>query len=314
MLPKTAKDQLYKLGAKLLWPPDLDSGSLDEILASSPSLSRKGKTIFATGPGRSGMRWFTKVLTNHSNCFGGAERFREAEAYFRYATWHRLQVNHDAFFHLLRCGINFDWNRGATFSLNASPYFSHGLDLLIEAFSPDFLIVHLRDPIRIVNSMVHKGWYSNTPELRRSNSLPGLQLDHVSSANFHRNFSRVIPCGDEFFRWRELSAVGRCAWFCSELASALSKTLTSFPPERTVYLRLEDIDQNFENYHRIATFFGLSPLMTRKTFLSLKGQMRNRGTIVRNFSAWSDKEKHDYESEIARYITLYDSAPNTIFD
>ena len=81
--------------------------------------------------------------------------------------------------------------------------------------------------------------------------------------------------------------------------------MQQIPEEKLWIFRLEEADQNYAYYLRMAKAFGLKPLITENKFLSLKQfAARDEENTPKN---WSEREHEEFEKYAADYISLYKS-------
>lgn len=249
------------------------------------------------------MRWMSKVFTSHQNCAGACERFPEYEAFYRYCQWHDLPIDAAPLHHIVQQAVYYDW-ADAQISYNASPYFSFGADELCDRILPDLVLFHFRNPEKIVNSLFVRNWYHTPLSWDTSTAVPGLQPEHLN--NFYYNFVRPTPKGEAYEEWAQLTRIGQIAWYCSQVATSIDRVLANRPEVPRWHIRLEDVDQNYEFYCQMAHAVGLSPILSRRRFLSLKGNVGNAGTVTRGADTWSAEERRDFETQIAPYQEIYE--------
>ena len=291
-------------------PPEFTL-DLDRMRRAEPVSSDGKETIFCFSTGRSGTRWLSKIFDSHTNCHAGCDRFPEEEAFFRYVTWYDLPVDLSGFHALLTQAINYDWSRG-DISFNASSYFCFGVDDLLRAHRPSRAMLIVRRPEAVVSSLYVKGWYRNDPSYDDTSKVPGVQPEHIGY--FHRNMGRILPTGDRFEWWNDLTRIGKIAWYWGTAVTAIRERLQLAGNVDVWNLRLEDVDQNYEYYRFLAESFGLTPVMAPSTFLGLKGGMSNQGKSRIAYADWSEEEKRDYETVMASFDAPYDGIRTTGFD
>jgi len=262
-----------------------------------------GKTlIIGIGVARSGKRWLSEIFKRHENAASLAEPYPVLESFFFYCQWNGLAVDHAGFFHRLNADINRLFERHDVVYV-ASPWLSLGLQQVEQFLQPDAYFFSVRQPEAVVRSMVNKGWHvedvvRGTNE-RATGSQPFLH-------DLHHHFSRVTPAGSEYETWRQLSPVGRCAWYWNECNTRILSELAHVSSSRTFHLRLQDIDQNFTFYRNVAVHFRLKPELTRDQFAPIKGRTPN---VARRLSSppWTECEQREFEQQTANFSRTFET-------
>lgn len=281
---------------------------IEAMRAASPVSPDGKRAMFCFGAGRSGMRWLSKIFDFHANCFAGCERFRLEEAFCRYVAWYDLPVDMRGLHSLLKMAINYDWSRGEI-SFNASPYFCFSVEEMVREHKPSDVFFIMRRPDAVVNSLCAKGWYTEDPSYENRGQIPAVQPGNVGQ--FHHNFGRILPRGDEYDWWIGLTQVGRVSWYCSKVIGAIDAAFKKLDSTKQWFVRLEDIDQNYDYYRFLAQNFGLRPLMSEADYLQLKGRMSNIGRLSMNRGNWTEKAAREYEEIIGCYSAIYDRTVTT---
>lgn len=274
-----------------------------EKFYEAPAVAKDNKKlIISFSSGLSGHQWMTKVFTSHENCCGGCERFTDFDAFFRYVTWNDLPIDMEGFYNLLRKAINWDWNHG-DISIQASPDYSFGVELLYKELQPDFLTYQVRKPENVINSIYTKNLYKKELVLSENDNISGPQP--LSSPFMHHSFTRILPKGDEKEGWNQQTTIGKITWFYKTMNL---ETLKGFKKAnlKPWMIKLEDVDQNYEYYRVLAKHFGLNPVLSENDFLSLKDVMVNKNKKRRTYDDWSKEEKEDFERNIKEYYEEYD--------
>jgi hypothetical protein len=277
--------------------------NFNKIIQKTLHLSRKNtnkrkinktneKIIFSFSSGRSGQRWLNDVFLSHSNCSGGAERLREFEAFYRYATWNKLDIDNKGFYDYYANLIKNDLAI-ADISLNSSPYFAFGLDEINRIFSPDYLLYIIRDPMKVVSSLVSKGWYKEG--IIKGNNTYTCGVQPQLSKLLHHSFGRIVPRSmDELSAWNKLTQVGKVSWYYSTINSHILSKINN-NRQKSWIIKLEDIDQNYDYYREVlCPEFGLHSVMSKTKYHSLKHGMINKGTRENKSKNWNQKELDEF--------------------
>jgi hypothetical protein len=79
--------------------------------------------------------------------------------------------------------------------------------------------------------------------------------------------------------------------------------LQSIPKEKVFLFNLKDADQNYEYYLNLAERFGLSPVLERKQFISIK-----KKTVLPSHNekhTWSELEEVEFKQHSKEWYSLY---------
>ena len=118
----------------------------------------KKKFFLQTQIGRGGAKWIMDILNSIEKVNAYGERNPYQESYFRYCNSHMVKDFNEDFLNLLKSEIISDWEHG-DISYVSSPYFSHGIEYLIQKLQPEKLIILVPGAERLMNSLYNKGWY-----------------------------------------------------------------------------------------------------------------------------------------------------------
>lgn len=278
----------------------------DDYAVAYESVDRNlKKLVLATQAGRGGMKWVCRIFAAHENANGGGERNRLAESFYRYIKWNNLPIDTKGIIDLTRREILADWE-DFDISLVSSPYFAHDFLELYEQLKPDRVIWAINDPTFTVTSFYNKGWYAQPYERGNRDLVNGLQPGMEDE--WSHMFGRIEPVGEFYDEWKGLTRIGKLAWFLNEVVTSAHRQMQQIPEEKLWILRLEEADQNYAYYLRMAKAFGLRPLINENKFLSLK-QFAARDE-ENTPKSWSEREHEEFEKYSADYISLYKSLSN----
>lgn len=279
------------------------------LLKNVPEISRENKQlILSFAAGRSGQRWTNKIFTSHQNCNGACERFPDFEAYYRFVTWNKLPIDLSGFYDLLEKASDYDW-QNADISIHSSPYFAFGIEELTKKLKPDYLFFHLRKPEDVINSNYLKGWYAGDFLHLEKDKVLGIQP--LNLTYLHRNLGRIYPKDDFWDEWTQLTQIGKISWYYTTLNTYLYEKFKKLTNTKQWFFKLSDIDQNYDYYRFLAQKFELSPLLSKKEYLLLKGKMKNKGAKRRNISDWTSQEKKEYERFVDPFMDIYNEIKTT---
>ena len=89
-----------------------------------------------------------------------------------------------------------------------------------------FLLV--RKPHEVVASYLRKGWYDK-PFVRSNPDLPPTTQD---CELFHHFLGRIVPSGEKFTVWQNMSRVGKLAWYWNALNAKVIEQFSHIPADR----------------------------------------------------------------------------------
>ncbi|MFA6408209.1 MAG: hypothetical protein WCW36_01895 [Candidatus Paceibacterota bacterium] len=272
---------------------------IDERYAKA--LASGKKLILGTLCARSGTMWLCDIFDEHKNATGITERNFEAEAYYRFTTYNKLPVDTTGIIALIKHGILEDWKRG-DIALVFSPYFSHGMLELYRELSPEKIIFAVSDPEFTVQSVYNKGFFSQYYLRGRDDLALGFQP--AFSGSWSQYFGRIVPNGPAYRDWEKLTRIGKISWWGNRINVDIAQQLSSLPSEKIHIFNLQEADQNYEWYLRIAKEFGLAPIITSDQFLSIKGRRVRAEHNVHH--EWSPAEREEFELQTKEWKDLYE--------
>lgn len=269
--------------------------------AAYPKVNRsKKKLVLAVQTGRSGMKWLCSIFAAHDNAYGRGERNRDAEAYYRYISWNRLPIDTAGILAVCQREILGDW-KSVDLSLLSSPYFAYNFLYLYEGLSADRVIWAINDPVFTLTSIYNKGWYCE--DYKKSDNRLALGFQPQLEGRWSHYFGRLVPHGDFFDEWKALTRVGKIAWYLNETTKEIHASMKRIPQDKIWVYRLEEADQNYDYYLRLADDFGLRPIISRDKFLSLKMKTAWRSENIQK--EFNRREKKEFETYAADYIEIY---------
>jgi hypothetical protein len=269
--------------------------------------SENNKFALSLGAGRCGQNWFAKIFNSHSNWIGTCERFSELEAFYRYITYYDLPIDKESFYKYLTLVLNRDFAQYKN-SLIGSPYFSFGIEELYKKLKPNYIFFNIRNPVDSVESFFRKGWYLNTDKFV---SNKGPLIDQ--SISLRRNFSRVVPNNEYFDEWINLTRIGKISWFWAMTNKVIFEDFNKIQNKKKFIFRLEDINQNFDFYLRLASRFNFENKMNKKKFYNVIYKAPNKGpTDKYRFKDWNKLEKKEFKNIIESIFPYYENVKTNI--
>jgi hypothetical protein len=263
----------------------------------------KKKLVLGVTSGRSGMKWVYEIFRHHNNADGGGERNVEEEAFWRYVHFNNLPIDLSGVIEVTKREILLDWIE-SDISITVSPYFSHNFLRLVEELKIDYIIWGITDPKFTVTSFYNKGWYKEEILYKDINKVIGYQFNE----NWSHFLGRVIPSGEEYKKWTKLTRIGKISWFVNMIHCEIYKQIQQLPKEMVYVFKLADADQNYEFYKKMASFFGLKPLMSERDFLSLK-KLAAKSSENR-VKKWTEKEEEEFLKMTKELREIYENELN----
>lgn len=262
---------------------------------------RAGKQlILGTLPARSGTMWLCDIFGDHDNATGITERDFEAESFYRYIKYNNLSIDTAGIITMIKHGIIEDWKKGDV-ALVFSPFFSHGLKELYDILRPTRIIIGINDPQFTVQSMYNKGFFKHY--YVRDNADKALGFQPAFQQSWSYLFGRLVPNGDFYQTWQDLTRIGKIAWWGNMVTMEIDRQLKHIPDDKVFLFHLKDADQNYEYYKKMASDFGLAPLLSEKHFLSIK--WRRVKKAHNETHEWSDQERHEFQLYTKEWHELY---------
>ena len=300
------KNLIYKLKSEIfrysLEAKKYKRPTYDELVKYENFTRTKNNKLFLSfGSGRSGQNWFSKLFNSHINWIGSAERFADYEAFYRFITYYKLPISKDGFFDLLKLSYKRDM---ALFqnSYISSPYWSVGVEEVTNELKPETIFFNIRNPIKTIESLHKKGWYKHSDRAKYIKS-PVIDITN----NLYRSFSRIIPNDEYLDEWVTLSRIGKITWYWCTINKLIYFDFKKIGNVKKYYIKLEDVDQNYEIYEKISEKFDLRVKMSKNKFLNVINKAPNKGSENKYFyKDWNQKEKDEFQKIVNNFFPYYD--------
>lgn len=248
------------------------------------------KVGFAIGTGRCGTKFLAKVIELETGISSVHERNPINETFHRYCKWYGLPVDSEGFLQTKAQEIRQDLEQHC-FSFEASAHLSLSVQELYERFGAKFILL-VRRPEQVVNSYLRKGWYER-PIVRAASELaPGYQ----GYESFHHDLGRIMPSGEKFQQWQQMSRVGKIAWFWNDLNNKVLEQFDEIPETHWRVQKLENL--SYQSYLDIAKFFGFQTTITQQTYEQLSQHPPNAKGRLPTVESWTDTEVAEFEAEV----------------
>lgn len=259
----------------------------------------QGKVGFAVGSGRCGTEFMARVLSLESQVASVHERNALNETFHRYCKWYGLPVDHEGFLHTKEIEIHQDLATHS-YSFEASAHLSLSVRELYDNFGAKFILL-VRRPDQVVNSFIGFKDLYKAPVIRRD---PDLALGYQDHKHFHHFLGRIVPSGEKFVQWVEMTQVGKVAWYWNALNARVLEQFSSIPETHWRIVKLEDLD--YGCYKEIASFLAYSPRISQLDFDTLAARRPNASNgMSRTIHSWSPREKVEFEAEVMKMAVRF---------
>ena len=273
------------------------------------NFQRKDNNVLALsfGAGRSGQNWFSKIFNSHPNWIGTCERFADYEAFYRYICYYNLPISKNGFIDLIELSSKRDMAKYQN-SFISSPYLSFGIEELTNRLKPNSIFFNIRNPIKTVESLYNKGWYQNFNNQKEINS----PLIDITDSQY-RSFSRIIPKGEYLKEWISLSRIGKITWFWSTVNKTIYDNFNNIQNIDKYYVKLEDVNQNYDIYEKLSKKFNFKNKMTESQFYKVLNKTPNNDTKLNHvYRNWNNVEKKEFENIIKSTFPYFDNISTNI--
>lgn len=251
------------------------------------------KTVsFCVGTGRCGTTLIARLAGLEPDVAASHERLRLAACYHMFCKWQGIPCDSAGFLAGREAAVRED-HAEQSVSFESSALLSHSIAELYDRFDARFLLL-VRRPDHTVASFAVRRWFVD-PIAWNDPSVPPTLPEGVEPRHF---FGRNLPRGQEFFRWRALTQIGKLAWWWQARNRSIVEQFADLPKSRRHIVRLEDFDH--QRYARVAEFLGWTSTVTADQFAELSKQRPNAGpNVPRDPAEWSATEIAEFEAEVA---------------
>ena len=244
---------------------------------------------FAIGTGRCGTKFLHEIFIKHKDVASVHERAPLNDTFHRFCKWYRLDIDHSGFIETKRREIKRDLEYH-TISFESSAYLSLSIVELFDAFKSKFILL-VRSPRKVIESYIRKGWYDHEfyfDPLKAK--VPTFQPDN---SQFHHFLGRTLPREGEFLKWRDLTRVGKLAWFWKVLNQQVLEQFSKIPSEYSKIQQIETLD--WPTYRDICGYIGTPVSLNSKEFSKIVTQKPNSNlSKAKDMSNWSEAEEAEF--------------------
>ena len=192
-------------------------------------------------------------------------------------------------------------------SFISSPYLSLGVEELTNKLKPNYIFFNIRNPVNTVEALYNRGWYKYFDNKKIKS--PSIDI----SITQYKSFSRIIPKGEFLEEWLNLSRIGKLTWFWSTINMAIYDGFNKTKNVAKFFVKLEDVNQNFNVYEKLSERFDFKDIMTKKQFYNVINKAHNNDIDKKyEYKNWNDIEKKEFEKIINNVFPYYDKIKSNI--
>jgi len=259
--------------------------------------NRDVRPVFVLGTGRCGTHLFYELFNAMTKVQAYHILHLDGDSFYRYAKWNELDVDLGDFIAYRNGKILNSINNSSVY-VESNPYLSFHIDELYNSFNARFIFI-IRNPMDVVNSHVKKGWYAEEP-VRIDDSKPvGFQY----SMNTNHFLGRIIPGGEEYKRWINLSRIGKISWMWDKVNTKIYEDLYSIPEKDKFFLKVEHLD--YLKYKEILQYFSINNPISNSTFNNIIQQRPGKSSSEKQSPTWTVLEQEEFEKETANGRALF---------
>ena len=126
-------------------------------------------------------------------------------------------------------------------------------------------------------------------------------------SNLRHNFSRILPKDDYFNQWLKLTRIGKITWFWSIINKSIFDDFQKIINVEKLFIRLEDVDQNYDIYQKLSEKFDFQGKMNKQRFYDVINKAPNKGFNKKyKYKDWNKIEKQEFENIVGSFFPHYD--------
>ena len=140
-----------------------------------------------------------------------------------------------------------------------------------------------------------------------SKNLINFRKNLILRLKQNNNLLLIIPKDDFLEEWLTLSRVGKITWYWSTINKSIKDDFDKIQNTKKYFIKLSDIDQNFDAYLSLVKRFNFENMMSKKQFYNVVNKASNKAQGEKYFyKNWSTLEKKEYEKIISEIFPYYD--------
>ena len=110
-----------------------------------------------------------------------------------------------------------------------------------------------------------------------------------------------------------MTRIGKITWFWATSNKAIYDDFQKIQNAEKFFVRLEDVDQNYNMYEKLSNKFNFENKMNKRQFYNVINKAPNKGpTDKHKYKEWSDLEKKEFESIIDEIFPHYQNIKTNI--
>jgi hypothetical protein len=252
----------------------------------------QNQTAFAVGTGRCGTTFLHKVIAAEPQVDSFHMRHKFADAFQRYCTFNNLPIDSAGYFSLKENDIKKSLQL-KKFCFESNPFLSLNIKELYDRMGSYFVLL-VRDPEKVINSHIKKGWYAEPYVKKDQNKAVGIQYE---SNNSYHSFSRIAPFGQEFKTWNKYTQVGKLAWYWKTINKIVIEQFDSIPENKKEILNIEQL--TYGQYASLLRMWGISITINKAKYNQIVQQKPNTLYPTRSVHDWTHQECEEFEAQVA---------------
>jgi len=284
--------------------------SLFETYKPNIDLSDQSKSLFISGVGRSGTHFLSKIFENNEAVASyHLDNLKTAteDSFMMYCKWYKLSVDFAPFVDSRKFLIQnaFEDHK---YYVESNPYLALIIEELANEFKSKILIV-FRDPEKVVQSHLNKGWYSSINPIFDTNFMgPGFHYCHRNANHF---FGRILPNNHiELERWTKLSQVGKVSWMWKVINENLLNASKNINNQNIMIVNIEKFE--YEDYLKLCKFIDVNSDLDHFEFDTIKIQKPGKTQKKTFRDKWTDKEFDEFHNLTDSVYSQLKTLPNQI--
>jgi|TARA_B110000037_G_C17044845_1_gene475229 hypothetical protein len=235
------------------------------------------KSIYVTGSGQCGETFVFNLFKNNKKILAFDESRPLISSYYKFIKYNKLNIDDEPLFKTIENDIK-KISQKKKIRLESSSFLSlHAADISKKFGSK--IIILLRNPFDVANSLVKKGWYKDKYFKKDKKKIIGYQGVSTHLYNKHHNFCRLSPKGNYFYSWNKLDPLLKVKWYWDTIYTEIFKDLKKIPQKNYKIIKIEELD--YKKYIELSKWIGITPELNRFIF-NLKVKLVKRKNNKRN--------------------------------
>ena len=256
------------------------------------------KSVYVTGSGQCGETFVLNLFKKNSKILAFDETRPSLTSYYKFIKYNKLNIDDGPLFKIIENFIKKILKK-KKIRIESSSFLSlHAADISKKFGSK--IIILLRNPFDVANSLVKKGWYEKKYFKKDKKKIIGYQGISTHLYNKHHNFCRLSPRGNFFYEWNKMSPLLKVKWYWDSIYTEIFKDLKKIQKKNYKIIKIEELD--YEKYLKISKWIGITPELNRFIFnLKLKLVKRKSNkinkTALKKFTKLKSKIEKLYYKE-----------------